>query len=199
VTEFSFADASFSGRPLPVVAMRYAKALFLLTVERGQLSVVENDLRSFQGLLRSSAELTSFITSPLLRREVIAKGLDALFVKASISGLSQQFFHVVVKNGRAAALPVIVQAFLDVLASQRGEIVAEITVAHPLTDEQKDMIASTLQQSLSARGVKKIIIASKVDASVLGGMMVQIGSSLYDGSIKGKLQKLSQALKSKAA
>ena len=179
--------------------MRYANALYLLAGERDQLAMVEKDCRGFHALLASSAELTSFITSPLLRRDVIIKGLDALFAKAGISGLAQQFFHVVVKNGRAAAIPVVIQAFLNVLAEKRGEVVAEVTAAHALSDAQKDMIASALQQSLSAQGVKKIIISPKVDASVLGGMMVQIGSSLYDGTIKGKLQKLSQVLKANKA
>lgn len=199
MTNPSFAISSFTGKPLPVVATRYANALFLLASERGQLPMVEKEMRSFQSLLAASAELTSFITSPLLRRDVIVKGLDALFVKANISGLAQQFFHVVVKNGRAATIPTIIQGFLNVLAASRGEVIAEVTAAHPLTDAQKDMIASALQQSLSASGVKKIIIAPKVDASVLGGMMVQIGSSLYDGTIKGKLQKLSQVLKANKA
>jgi F-type H+-transporting ATPase subunit delta len=192
-------NSSFAGKPLPVVATRYANALYLLADERGQLPMVEKELVSFQGLLAASAELTSFITSPLLRRDVIVKGLDALFAKASISGLAQQFFHVVVKNGRAAAIPTIIQGFLTLLAEKRGEVVAEVTAAHALTDAQKDMIASALQQSLSAKGVKKIVIAPKVDESVLGGMMVQIGSSLYDGTIKGKLQKLSQVLKASRA
>jgi F-type H+-transporting ATPase subunit delta len=192
-------DASFSGKPLPAVAMRYAKALYLLSDERGQLPMVEKELRSFQGLLSASAELSRFIASPLLRRDAIVKGLDALFTQAKISGLAQQFFHVVVKNGRAAAIPTIIQAFLNVLAEKRGEVVAEVTAAHPLTEAQKEMIAAALQNSLSAKGVKKIVIAAKVDTTVLGGMMVQIGSSLYDGTIKGKLQKLSQVLKANRA
>lgn len=195
----TISGATFSGKPLPVVATRYANALYLLASERSQLPMVEKELRAFQALLSNSAELTRFITSPLLRRDVIVKGLDALFVKANISGLAQQFFHVVVKNGRAAAIPTIIQGFLNVLAQSRGEVIAEVTAAHPLTNEQKDMIAAALQNSLSAKGVKKIVIASKVDASVLGGMMVQIGSSLYDGTIKGKLQKLSQVLKANRA
>ncbi|MDX1921628.1 MAG: ATP synthase F1 subunit delta [Alphaproteobacteria bacterium] len=195
----NISGATFSGKPLPVVATRYANALYLLASERSQLQMVEKELRAFQGLLNSSAELMRFITSPLLRRDVIVKGLDALFVKANISGLAQQFFHVVVKNGRAAAIPTVIQAFLNIVAQARGEVVAEVTAAHPLTDAQKEMIASALQNSLSAKGVKKIVIADRVDSSVLGGMMVQIGSSLYDGTIKGKLQKLSQVLKASRA
>jgi F-type H+-transporting ATPase subunit delta len=191
--------SSFSGKPLPVVAQRYAKALYALANERGQLPMVEKELRSFLSLLTSSEELKRFITSPLLRRDVIVKGLDALFAKAGISGLAQQFFHVVVKNGRAAAIPVVIHAFLNLLAAHRGEVVAQVTAAHPLSDIQQTMIASALQQALSAKGVKKIIISAKVDANVLGGMMVQIGSSLYDGTIKGKLQKLSQVLKNNKA
>ncbi len=179
--------------------MRYARALFLLADERGQLLEVEKELLRFLDMLRMSTDLSGFIASPLLRREGVIKGLDALFVKAGITGLARQFFHVVVKNGRAAAIPIVIQAFLNALAISRGEVVAHITVARPLTDAQKDMIAGALQQSLSAKGVKKVVIAPKVDASVLGGMMVQIGSNLYDGSMKGQLQKLSQALRANKA
>lgn len=193
-------DAAFSSKPFPAVAERYAAAFYALATERGQLDMVEKELRGLQAMLKSSAELSTFIANPLLRREVVVKGLDVLFVKAGISGLAQQFFHVVVKNGRAAVIPVILEAFLSLLAAQRGEVAAEVTAAHPLSDTQKDMIASALQHALSARGVKKITIAAKVDKDVLGGMMVQIGSSLYDGTLKGKLQKLSRVLKaSKAA
>lgn len=171
----------------------------MLADERGQMPMVEKELRQLQALLNTSHELAQFVASPLLRRDVITKGLDAIFAKSGISGLAQQFFHVVVGNGRAAVIPTIIQAFLDALAHMRGEVVAQVTAAHPLSDAQKDMIATALQASLSARGVKKIIISSKVDANVLGGMMVQIGSSLYDGTIKGKLQNLSQLLKTNKA
>ncbi|NDE91359.1 MAG: ATP synthase F1 subunit delta [Alphaproteobacteria bacterium] len=199
VSNTSFSGLSFSGKPLPVVATRYANALYMLADEQGQVTAVEKEVRNVQALLQSSAELARFVANPLLRRDVIVKGLDALFAKANISGLSQQFFHVVVKNGRAAAIAVVIQAFLNLAAEKRGEIVAQVTAAHALTDAQKEMIASALQQALSARGVKKIVIAATVDANVLGGMMVQIGSSLYDGTIKGKLMKLSQALKANKA
>jgi F-type H+-transporting ATPase subunit delta len=193
---FSFASPE---KPLPAVALRYAKALYELANERGELPMVEKNLNSFQALLNASAELARFIASPLLRREVISKGLDVLFAKAGISGLAQQSFHVVVNNGRAAAIPIIIKAFLNLAAAKRGEVVAQVTAAHALTDTQKDMIAQALQQSLSAHGVNKITVAAKIDANVLGGIMVQIGSSLYDGTIKGKLQKLSQVLKASRA
>lgn len=191
--------AAFASKPLPAVAERYAAALYELAQERGQLPMVEKELQQFDALLKASAELRSFIASPLLRRDAVLKGLDVLFAKGNISGLAQQFFHVVVKNGRASAIPVILEAFLSLLAQKRGEVVAEVTAAHALTDAQKEMIASALQQSLSAHGVRKITLATRVDADVLGGIMVQIGSSLYDATLKGKLQKLSRVLKASRA
>lgn len=196
---FVYSRMNDHARPLPVAPLRYARAFYDLAASRGALEQVEADLGALRSMIKESAELRRMLESPLLRRPILSRAVNALAVQAKFGALATQFLRVVVGNGRARDIPVILEAFFSILAQARGEVVAEVTAARALSAAQTGAIANALQQGMAGKGVKKVIVTTRIDASVLGGVRVQIGSNLYDGTLKGKLQRLAQLLQDRKA
>jgi F-type H+-transporting ATPase subunit delta len=176
------------------VAGRYANALFQLADEAKALDTVAQDLATFRKLLDESADLRRLIASPVLGRDVQGKALAAVLDAAQISGVARKFIGLVAANGRARELPAMAAAFLAELASRRGETTATVTTAVPLTPAQLAQLTETLRGMLGA----KVSIDARVDQDILGGLVVKVGSRLFDSSIRSKLQRLQLAMKGAA-
>lgn len=180
-----------SGSSISAVAERYAGSLYELAAEAGAVAAVERDLNSFGRLLDESADLGRLIRSPVFSAEEQSKAIAAVLDKAGISGLTANFLRVVAKNRRLFAIPAIIVAFRRIAADARGEAAADVTSAHALTAAQENELKATL------KGVagKDVAIAVKVDPSLLGGLIVKMGSRQIDTSLKTKLASLKLALK----
>ena len=135
------------------VTQRYASALFDLADEKKALDQVSNDLATIKGLFDESPELGQLARSPLVKAEDRARAFGAVMEKAGVSALVSNFAQVVAKNGRLFALPQIIKAFNDELSRRRGEIVAEVRVAAPLSAEQETRLLENLQAK-HGKGVK---------------------------------------------
>ncbi|HVY13116.1 MAG TPA: ATP synthase F1 subunit delta [Alphaproteobacteria bacterium] len=186
---------SASHKPLPVEAQRYAEALYELAVQHKSLAEVEGDLLRLKAFLAGSRELRLFLSSPLLRRTLTAKGLEAVLEKAEVSKLTRNFFRIAAMNGRGRDIPKILEAFFNLTASRRGELRAEVTSAHPLTEAQSKALETALLKAFSKQGAREIRLEKHTDSGLLGGLRVQVGSFLFDGSLKGQLGKLGTVLK----
>jgi len=173
------------------LAGRYALALLELAEEKKSLDAVAEDLRGLKGLLAESEDLQRLIHSPRFGRDDQAKAMQAVLDKAGAGDLTKRFVSVVIANRRLFALSDIATAYLNELARRRGEITAEVTAARALTDAQKDKLVESLKKAVGA----KVQVDVKVDASLLGGLIVKVGSRMVDGSIKTKLAKLQVAMK----
>jgi len=174
------------------VAGRYASALFELADNAKALDQVAQDLDTFKRLLAESAELARLIASPVIGRELQGKALLAVLDAAGIAGLTRNFVGTVAANGRARELPAMAQAFLAELARRRGETSAVVTSAMPLTAEQLQQLTDALRGVL---GGAKVSIDAQVNPDILGGLVVKVGSRLFDSSIRSKLQRLQLAMK----
>ena len=174
------------------VAGRYASALFELADTAKALDAVAQDLGTFRGMLNDSADLSRLIASPVIGRALQGKALMAVLDAAGISGLVRKFIGLVAANGRARDLPAMAQAFLAELARRRGETTATVTSAVPLTSAQLEQLTDTLRSVL---GGAKVSVDARVDADILGGLVVKVGSRLFDSSIRSKLQRLQLAMK----
>jgi len=173
------------------VAGRYASALFELADNAKALDQVAQDLDTFKKLLAESAELARLIASPVIGRELQGKALLAVLDAAGIAGLTRNFVGTVAANGRARELPAMASAFLAELASRRGETSAAVTSAVPLTAEQLQQLTDALRGVL---GGAKVSIDAQVNPDILGGLVVKVGSRLFDSSIRSKLQRLQLAM-----
>jgi F-type H+-transporting ATPase subunit delta len=174
------------------VAGRYASALFELADNAKALDSVAQDLDTFRKLLAESTELRRLIASPVIGRELQGKALLAVLDAAGIKGLTRSFIGTVAANGRARELPAMAAGFLAELARRRGETTATVTSAVPLTPAQLQQLTDTLRSVL---GGGKVSVDARVDADVLGGLVVKVGSRLFDSSIRSKLQRLQLAMK----
>ena len=170
---------------------RYASALFDLASEDGVVSAVESDLQKLEAALSESDELAAVTTNPELSRAQQGMAIEGVAGVLGLSGLTQKFLGTLAQNRRLAALPGIVRAFRQIAAAQRGEVTAEVTSAHALTDEQLE----TLRQKLTAREGRTVKLTSSVDPDLLGGLVVTLGSKRIDGSIRTRLNSLAHAMK----
>lgn len=155
------------------------------------MAQVEADLNSFETMLASSADLTRLINSPVFSSEDQAKAIAAIADKSGIAGLTGNFLRVVARNRRLFAIPGMIRAFRQIAAEHRGEAAADVTSAHELTPEQQ----TELKAALKSVAGKDVTISVTVDPSLLGGLVVKMGSRQIDTSLKTKLNSLKLALK----
>lgn len=173
------------------VAGRYANALFELARDNNQLDEVARDLTGFQALLDESDDLKTLVTSPVYSASEQQKALGALLRQAQFSQTSQNFFNVVASNRRLAVIENVIKGFRALLAAHRGEVSAEAISAAPLSDEQKDRLTATLKEIAG----QDIELQTKVDPSILGGLIVKIGSRQIDDSLRTKLNSMKTRMK----
>ena len=181
------AQASEQGQ----MATRYASALFELADSKKALDTVAGDLTQLQKMIAESADLQRMIDSPILDRAEQAKAMGAIVKAAAFNDLTQKFTGLIAQNRRLFAMQTIIKAFLKLLADRRGEMTAEVTAARALTSDQQAAVAEAIRKAVGS----KVSINVKVDPSLLGGLVVQVGSRMIDSSLKTKLQKLQLAMK----
>ena len=180
-----------STSPISGVAERYASSLFELALQSNAVAAVEADLKKFEALLDGSPDLQRLIKSPVFSADDQAKAIAAISDKAKIKGLAGNFLRVVARNRRLFAVPGMIQAFRRIAATHRGEVAAEVTSAHALSAAQE----TELKAALKSVAGKDVTIAVTVDPSLLGGLVVKMGSRQIDTSLKTKLNSLKLALK----
>ena len=173
------------------VAERYANALFELATDEKALGVVENDLDRFTGLMAESADFTRLVRSPVFSAGEQLRAVTSVLEKDDIGGFVANFVKVAVANRRLFAVPDIITAFKRLAARERGEVAAEVTSAEPLTGGQTADLKAALKASLG----KDVTLATHVDASLIGGLIVKVGSRMLDGSLRTKLNSLKLAMK----
>jgi F-type H+-transporting ATPase subunit delta len=173
------------------VAGRYATALFELALDADAIDSVLADLQKFDALLDESVDLTRLVRSPVFTADVQSKALAAVTDKAGIDGLAAQFLKVVTSNRRLFAIREIIRAYGAMVARHKGEVTAHVTVAEPLSDAHRDEIRDTL----NAVTGKDVRIDIKVDPSIIGGLVVKLGSRMVDSSLRTKLNALKLAMK----
>lgn len=176
-------QASLSGR--------YATALFELARESKTLPQVEASLGTVRQALDESADFKALTASPLVARGAAAKAVAAVAQSLQLDATTTKFLGVLADNRRLSQLPAIIRAFRTLAASHRGETSAQVTSAHPLTTDQVE----ALKQQLRTRIGRDVAIDLAVDPSLLGGLVVKIGSQMIDSSIKTRLNSLANAMK----
>ncbi len=174
-----------------VIADRYATALFELADSSGSLDQVAGDLKTLQAMLRESADLRRVVDSPVLSREQQGGAIAALAKAAGFSELTSKFLGLAAKNRRLFTLPGVIASYLGRLAARRGEKSATVASAVALTPAQQDALTTALKAAFGGN----VAVDVKVDPSLLGGLVVQVGSRMVDSSLKTKLQHLKLAMK----
>ncbi len=176
-------QASLSGR--------YATALFELARDAKAIDSVEASLATVRDALATSPDLHELTTSPVIGRNDAGRGIAAAAQAMGLDPTTTSFLGVLAQNRRLRELPAIVRAFHRLAAAHRGETTAEVTSAHPLTDDQ----VAALKAGLRSRIGSDVTVDLSVDRALLGGLVVRIGSQMIDSSIRTRLNSLAHAMK----
>ncbi len=181
------------------LADRYALALLGLAddmrqAEPGALDRIATDLEGVLDLWRHDEGFRFFVADPRLAAVDQRNGAFAVLERAGIGTEVRNLVGVLITNRRLGQLAAVAAAFGVKLAERRGQQVAEVTTAHALSDKQRAQITARLTEA----GYSGVRLRETLDTTILGGLIVRIGSRLYDNSIKSKLQRLQYAMKGAA-
>ena len=175
---------------MSAVAERYAAALADVAVERKNSETVKRNLAAFVEAFSSIADLRNALESPALNAEVKRKVIAEVAGKMGLDVAVRNFIYLVVDHRRTEVLPEIEQAFLSELNERLGIVDAEVTSAHELNDDEKRQLSAVLEQ----RTGKKVEARFQIDGALLGGAVVRLGSTIYDGSVRDQLKRLREQL-----
>jgi F-type H+-transporting ATPase subunit delta len=173
------------------IAERYATAILELAQEEKSVETVERDLASLKDALSASTDLTRFVRSPVFSRADHAKGMTAVLAQINAAPLTTRFVLTLASKRRLFALAEIIRAFQLQLAKIRGEVDAQVTSARALSDNELRDLKATIRAKLG----REPRLDTKVDPSLLGGLVVKVGSRMIDSSLKNKLNGIRLAMR----
>lgn len=173
------------------ISGRYALALFDLALDAKSIDAVEADLNSLKVMLDESDDLQALVNSPIISRGEQSSAIAAIAKAADLSDLVARFLGVLASNRRLNALSLVIRDFAQLVSQHRGEVTAEVKSAHALSDAQLDELKSKLKAAVG----RDVSIDANVDETLLGGLVVKVGSRMVDSSLKTKLDNLAIAMK----
>ena len=174
-----------------LVSDRYASALYDLAAEKKLVDPVLEDLSNLKNMLKDNKELSLVIKSPLITSIDKLNIFESLLKKINANELTSTFLKVIEKNKRFSNLASIISQFMNINSQKRGDVLADITSADELNDEQKNNITNQLKSILG----DKLSLSFDVDKSIMGGLIVKVGSKMIDTSLANKINKLKIAMK----
>lgn len=173
------------------IAGRYATAVFELAKEAKGLSGLEADVAALGQALKDSADLRGVIASPVFSREDQARAMAALAARMGLTPTVTNTLALMAANRRLFVLPQLLVALGDMIAEEKGEVTAEVTAAAELTKAQAEKLAASLKKTVG----KTVKLNTTVDESLIGGLIVKVGSKMIDTSIRSKLASLQNVMK----
>ena len=174
-----------------IVSDRYASALYELAAEKKLVASVSNDLSNLKNILKDNKELSLVVKSPLISSSDKQNIFETLLMKINANELTNTFIKVIEKNKRFSNLASIITQFININSQKRGDVIADITSADELNDDQKNNITNQLKSILG----DKLSLSFDVDKNIMGGLIVKVGSKMIDTSLANKINKLKIAMK----
>jgi len=175
---------------LNAIAKRYAAALADVAMEQAAAQPIKKNLADFAEALRVSTDLANLLASPSVSRGSKRAVIEKLAARMGAGKIFRNFLLVLTDNRRTALLPEMAEAFDALLLERMGIAEAHVTSAEELTDAQKMELAGAMERMTG----KKIQARYRVDRGLLGGAVVRIGSTVYDGSVREQLERLRDRL-----
>jgi F-type H+-transporting ATPase subunit delta len=173
------------------IASRYATAVFDLAKEGKAIKALESDAAALQAAIGESADLLTLLTSPLYSREEQSIAITAIAEKMKLSAMTINVLALLASKRRLFVMPHFLSVLQNMLSEERGEVTADVTTAKKLTKGQSDKLAKTLKAQVG----KSVTIKETVDETIIGGLIVKVGSKMIDTSIASKLNALQNTMK----
>jgi F-type H+-transporting ATPase subunit delta len=173
------------------VAGRYATAVFEIAKDEKSLDRVEADIDTLSAALEESQDLRDLIGSPVYTRDEQGRAIGALSDRLGLGPELTNTLGLLAQKRRLFVLPALIAQLRALIAADRGEVEAEIISARPLSDAQSEALARTLRDSVGS----DVRLNTRVDESLIGGLVVKVGSRMIDTSIRAKLASLQNVMK----
>ncbi|MEQ6248853.1 F0F1 ATP synthase subunit delta [Sulfitobacter sp. HNIBRBA3233] len=173
------------------IAERYATAVYELANDAKKVKDIEGDLVVLHDAMSDSADFRDLIHSPIYSRDQQKAAIGALSKKMKLSEIMSNTLSLMAQKRRLFVLPQLVQSLREIIAEAKGEVTADVTSAKALTKAQADKLAKSLKASTG----KTVTLQQTVDESLIGGLVVKVGSKMIDTSIRSKLNSLQNAMK----
>lgn len=173
------------------IAARYATAVYDLAKDQEVVNDIETDLESLTTALAESGDFNTLISSPIYSRAQQRDAIAAIADKMGLSQIMTNTLNLMASKRRLFVLPQLVQALRAQIAADKNEVTADVVSAKPLNKEQSEKLAETLKKTTG----KTVTIHATVDESLIGGLIVKVGSKMIDTSIRSKLSSLQNAMK----
>lgn len=186
----SFSDAAHK----PVIDIhgvnaRYANATYVAASKAGILDKVESELAGLAKSASESAAFAGFLENPLIGREVKTAQVKEM-LESKVSSVTLNLCTTLAGNAKLNELPKVAATYAQLMKAKRGQVDATIISAHKLTAGQADQIAAAIKAT--SKDAKEVVISSKIDPSIIGGIQVQIGDQFLDLSIKARIEEISR-------
>jgi len=173
------------------IAERYARAVFDLGRESGDLSKLESDVAAFDEAIRGSSDLRAAMSSPVVGRDEQSRAIGAVAKALGLGDVLTNTLRLMATKRRLFVAPALVARLRDMLDEEKGEVTAKVRSATELTEAQRDKLADALRSSTG----KDVNIEVTIDESLIGGLVVRMGSKMIDTSIRAKLDALQNTMK----
>ena len=173
------------------IAERYATAVFEIVKENNNLPRLEENLNDLSAALADSADLRELLVNPVYSRDEQEQAISAVAKAMGLIPAMKNTLGLMAQKRRLFVVPQLVKRLGEMIAEEKGEVTAEVTSAVALSDAQADNLAKTLKEKVG----KDVKINATVDESLIGGLIVKVGSKMIDTSIRSKLNSLQNAMK----
>ena len=174
-----------------LISDRYASALYDLADEKKIVDLVLADLTFLQKCIQGNKDLKLLATSPLITSSDKLNVFEKILSKQKADNLTNTFIKVISRNKRFAKVSSIISQFMNINSQKRGDVLADVTSADELSDNQKNGVKDQLKQILG----EKLSLNFNVDRKIIGGLIVKVGSKMVDSSMATKINKLKIAMR----
>jgi F-type H+-transporting ATPase subunit delta len=175
---------------LQTVARRYASALADVVIERKEEREVQEEIDQWASMIESHSELKEVFANPTVAYDQKQKVLEELISRTRVRPTTASFLRVLLRNQRLAQLKDVAERFGQVLDERGGVVSANVTTARALPEEMKN----TVRQALATATGRTVRVSFTTDETIIGGLVARIGSTIYDGSVQSRLDRLSEEL-----
>ena len=172
------------------ISRRYARAFFEIATEQKQIELYYNELNQFASIVSQNKSLSDFLANPVFELASKKGVVESLIAKMKLSGMTVSFLRLLVDKKRIDILNDIVVGYCQLMDEALKKIRVNVKTAFALSDELKSFISSSLEKSMG----KKVDMTVEEDPTLLGGLGIGVGDTLYDGSIKNQLNKMRNLL-----
>ena len=175
---------------LQTIARRYASALADIAVERKEEARVQQEIGMWAGLIEDNPQLQEVFGNPTIPYDQKRKVLEELITRSRVGETSAAFLRVLLSNQRIGQLKQVHERLGLILDERAGVVGAKVVTARPVPEDIKTQLSETLSHTVG----REVRLSFHTDESIIGGVVAQIGSTIFDGSVQGQLERLANDL-----